>query len=702
MSDMAQGCRVCATIASLVAAMASEMEEMEICTYRDLQRSAQACPTCLTIILCRFEGTSEEPDPQMPITLLNQRTPDSDLQIHDDEDAYLFLELAETNPQHVSRSAAMVLDEHWIDMEQTKAWLQYCDESHGTACKGHSIQAGLLPADQLLLIDVEEERLVSAPGTTPYFALSYVWGKDAPGAALETTVENVDLHRQKGALSLEKGELNLPDTIKDSLRLVKRLNARYLWVDRLCIIQNDYVHKAKQIGMMGAIYAHSYCTIIAAGGEDSQYGLRGVGGGSRPRRLTQKILDFPGATCVLLNNVLQAERSSLWNTRGWTFQEQIMSRRALIFADNSVTWRCQLSIWKEDLAGDPYGTKRIPPNQGSYDLFVPSPWPDIDQWAQLIWKYNRRNLSFESDRLVAIRGIETGLDNSFPGGFCYGLPQFFFDIGMLWQPASPMKRRSSDSQTRNKDYLPSWSWMGWHGTLSQNFYHVGNDYWEPRSRSTSFTTYPLVKWFSIDFEVNPTPISNDYHEWRKFRSLDNGELPDGWFRQRHDDLDDTYFTHPKAPLRHFAWPLPMRSQDPPPHSFTPYIAFQSTCAQFLISETIPSPRFCSCMTVVVRDTKGSWAGILRLNQMVSESSPASQICELVAISRGQAQNNRDESWIMEEWNLNERPQKEDVYEFYNVLLVERIDDWITRKALGRIEKEAWESQDLKQFDFKMR
>lgn len=69
---------------------------------------------------------------------------------------------------------------------------------------------------------------------------------------LEITKENIEAHQ-------ERHDLRLPETIKNSMRLVKRLNGRYLWVDRLCIIQNSVEHKGQQIGMMGSIYAHAYC-----------------------------------------------------------------------------------------------------------------------------------------------------------------------------------------------------------------------------------------------------------------------------------------------------------------------------------------------------------------------------------------------------------------------------------------------------------
>lgn len=69
--------------------------------------------------------------------------------------------------------------------------------------------------------------------------------------------------------------------------LVKKLSFRFLWVDSLCIVQDDQVSLNNHLEHMHAIYANSYMTIVAADGLDAEYRLRGIQGIATPRATTQ-------------------------------------------------------------------------------------------------------------------------------------------------------------------------------------------------------------------------------------------------------------------------------------------------------------------------------------------------------------------------------------------------------------------------------
>jgi hypothetical protein len=288
-------------------------DEVELGSYADLMRSADSCANCQAILSHAPQLGEETLESETLIYLYSESLPDSDYQICDEGQNSLYVDIIPLPPRPAGRSSGVLVDEQWIDLQRVKSWLQFCNSTHGSTCKGFSGQGNIEPVDSLLLIDVFSECLVNAPGTVRYFALSYAWGEDPGGMVLETTLENVHAHKKSGYLSLDREDLLLPDTIKDSMRLVKNLSEQYLWVDRLCIVQNDLKHKAKQIDAMGSIYAHSYCTIVAAGGNDSRYGLRGVGNGSNPRSYHQQILDFAGTQCLVLGKIWSAERSSFWN-----------------------------------------------------------------------------------------------------------------------------------------------------------------------------------------------------------------------------------------------------------------------------------------------------------------------------------------------------------------------------------------------------
>ncbi len=66
--------------------------------------------------------------------------------------------------------------------------------------------------------------------------------------------------------------------LSDAIKFTEMIGERYLWVDRLCIVQDDFEAKHAQIHNMGPIYANAYFTKVAALGTSADYGLRGIRG----------------------------------------------------------------------------------------------------------------------------------------------------------------------------------------------------------------------------------------------------------------------------------------------------------------------------------------------------------------------------------------------------------------------------------------
>lgn len=57
---------------------------------------------------------------------------------------------------------------------------------------------------------------------------------------------------------------SIPETIRDAIFIVKNLGERHLWVDALCITQDDEDEKAKVIGEMDLIYSRAELTPVLA------------------------------------------------------------------------------------------------------------------------------------------------------------------------------------------------------------------------------------------------------------------------------------------------------------------------------------------------------------------------------------------------------------------------------------------------------
>jgi hypothetical protein len=117
----------------------------------------------------------------------------------------------------------------------------------------------VLEIDRLSL--VLRARLVTDAPLAPYVALSYCWGGDQ----IAKTVKSRVVEYENG-IPLD----TLPQTIFDALVVTRGIGLQYLWVDAMCIIQDDCDDMAEQIGQMYAVYRSAYVTISAATAATSQ------------------------------------------------------------------------------------------------------------------------------------------------------------------------------------------------------------------------------------------------------------------------------------------------------------------------------------------------------------------------------------------------------------------------------------------------
>ena len=94
-----------------------------------------------------------------------------------------------------------------------------------------------------------------------YFCLSHSWGI---GHASCTTVK-ANLVARKNAIPW--GEL--PTVFRQALEFTHKLGGEYLWIDSLCIIQDDVLDWSNESKKMAGIYKSAMLTLAASCAKDS-------------------------------------------------------------------------------------------------------------------------------------------------------------------------------------------------------------------------------------------------------------------------------------------------------------------------------------------------------------------------------------------------------------------------------------------------
>lgn len=222
--------------------------------------------------------------------------------------------------------------------------------------------------------------------------------------------------------------LDLPQTIQDAITLTERLGERYLWVDALCIVQDDLEDLQRQTAAMDSVFSGATLTIAAAAGDDSNHGLPGLRAGSG-RKTRRKIRVTENLS--LLSTAEDELRRSSWETRGWTFQERVLSRRMLFFTQSLVSWKCDLDAWSEETILEP---EKLEGNFVClYHTLGPvsatTPRFSVRQLETYINNYTRRTLSYGSDILPAFQGIMHRYEAATGERLHWGLAYRIVDMG---------------------------------------------------------------------------------------------------------------------------------------------------------------------------------------------------------------------------------------------------------------------------------
>lgn len=353
-------------------------------------------------------------------------------------------------------------------------WLNACRRHHipcGTRIRRPNDLETRLPRRVIDVSNPLRPRLELSPSPhATYATLSYVWGDVDSG--YKTTMQNLSQYCR------EIPRRKLPRTIREAISLAHLLGFKYLWVDALCIIQGSK-DMQDEFNLMDDVYQNSELTIFALGSSSADGGLTIASDNRKPCKISVKLPLFDGVVertlyITMPGNLSQSEPLF---TRGWVAQEQLLSRRLLLFGERYMAWECLCgtsdeprpqflcdaasSIDEQELFGNPSW-------QGPLHEFLHFHGPvpgrqsfrrenHFDAWYETLKNYSRRDLTDPGDVLNALAGLKSAVKKKYDCTYLSGLWVEDMQIGLTWY--LHMKAPSTPAADVPESLsLPSWSW----------------------------------------------------------------------------------------------------------------------------------------------------------------------------------------------------------------------------------------------------
>ncbi|KAL5094838.1 hypothetical protein Trisim1_005569 [Trichoderma cf. simile WF8] len=311
----------------------------------------------------------------------------------------------------------------------------------------------------------------------PYLALSYCWGGKPP--SLTTTKGNYS--HLKTSISYNA----LPKTYQDTIRIARALGVKYVWIDALCIIQDDVEDWEKESQVMAEIFRNSLVTLIPLRTTSSDEGFLERNPSIKiPYHSTEWNLSgsfflrhipfsYQSAESALRgapswsDRPLQLEtQASAWHTRGWTFQEDMFAVRKLYIGQLMMHWDSLKPVniirTEDNIINDKQD--RID-KAGPSIIHTSTPWRgdrDYQGWYEPMLEYSNKELTYQTDRLPAVSSYAKLIASKSGDTYLAGLWKKNLHRGLIWK----IHRRWRWTFCQLKGWLrrppqyiaPSWTW----------------------------------------------------------------------------------------------------------------------------------------------------------------------------------------------------------------------------------------------------
>lgn len=337
--------------------------------------------------------------------------------------------------------------------------LEICTQEHESCNPVHKHGPFLLPARLIEITQHESSgdgNILSVKLTrdvtvwTRYTCLSHCWG---PSRFICTDKSNLeDFHH---GINWQ----TLPQTFQEAISFTYRLGLRYIWIDSLCICQDDALDWRHEGSKMDSIYAGAHLTLAASASSSVHGGLFGkqpvslVVPASMNELNLQSVLGSPK---MVKHEDLDSKNLPLTH-RAWTFQERLLSTRVVHFGPSEILWECMEDTWCQCSLS----------NGRALTANFTRPWlhrkdevfsqtnriRDSELWHDIVRDFTARALTYEKDIFPALQGVAKRLGARTSSAYYAGLWDVTLVADLLWTTKRARQGRRPQSWR-----APSWSW----------------------------------------------------------------------------------------------------------------------------------------------------------------------------------------------------------------------------------------------------
>jgi hypothetical protein len=304
------------------------------------------------------------------------------------------------------------------------------------------------------VIDISRNpyRLVeSAPGAQGvYAALSYVWG----GWESITTISTIKRFKEGIDRHI------MPLMFQDLATVTQNLGVQWLWIDSICIIQDDEDDWLCEASKMADIYANA--SIVIAASSVPNPGTSFLGQREAPvcpaiplrsRDPSRTFMARTQLDCGI-HCKTDSETKDLLDRRGWAFQEKELACRWISYSASEVQWKCKTIVACECCTA-------MSPSRSLLSSEAESPQELYQEWHSIVQEYTSRKLTKEEDKLPALSGLAVVFARITNADYVAGMWKNNIIEDLTW------KRNSESTFHSPTVYLaPTFSWASILGSVS--------------------------------------------------------------------------------------------------------------------------------------------------------------------------------------------------------------------------------------------